>query len=108
MSDDFGGEWLAELESCFDDLARYRMPFGRYEGAPIYDLPYEYLHWFVERGGGFPKGRLGELMEFVYHSKADGSEAIFAPLRKAAGGRHSLQQKPRGKRQHWIDGGGED
>ena len=72
MSDDFGGEWLAELESCFDDLARYRMPFGRYEGAPLYDLPYEYLYWFVERGGGFPKGRLGELMEFVYHSKADG------------------------------------
>lgn len=104
MSEDIGEQWLAELESRFDDLARYRMPFGRYEGAPLYDLPYEYLHWFVERGGGFPSGRLGELMEFVYHSKADGSEAVFAPLRKAAGGRHSLQQRPRSKRQHHIDG----
>ncbi len=105
MSEDFGAEWMAELAGRFDDLAHYRMPFGRYEGVPIYDLPYEYLHWFVERGGGFPTGRLGELMEFVYHTKADGSEAVFVPLRKAAGGRHSLRQRPEVKREHRIDGG---
>ena len=103
MSDGLEADWLAELESRFDDLARYRMPFGRYRGAPVYDLPYDYLHWFRERGGGFPGGRLGELMEFVYHTKADGAEAVFAPLRQAAGGRHSLRQRPAAKREHRID-----
>lgn len=97
------GEWQAELRARFDDLARYRMPFGRYEGAPLYDLPYEYLLWFVQRGGGFPSGRLGELMEFVYHTKADGAEIVFAPLRKAAGGRHPLRQRPPAKKSHRID-----
>lgn len=108
MSGDFGDEWMAELQGLFDDLARYRMPFGRYEGAPVYDLPYEYLHWFEERGGGFPPGRLGELMDFVYHTKADGAEAIFAQLRQASGGRHPLRQKPRAKREHRIRGGDDD
>ncbi|MCB1235128.1 MAG: DUF3820 family protein [Verrucomicrobiae bacterium] len=71
----------ADLADYLDDLRRYRMPFGRYRHKAIHDLPYEYLHWFVERGEGFPTGRLGELMEFVYHVKATGAEAIFGRLR---------------------------
>ena len=70
-----------DLAEYFFDLARYRMPFGRFKGAAIHDLPLEYLRWFPERGGGFPQGRLGELMEFVCQVKTDGAEAIFAPLR---------------------------
>lgn len=84
------------LQLLFEDLAHTRMPFGRYgpeamppDGAPLYDLPWEYLHWFAERG--FPKGRLGELMEMVYHIKGDGADEVFAPLRRQAGGRHSLR-----------------
>lgn len=76
----------ADLADYLADLALYRMPFGRFKNAPIYDLPIEYLNWFLEKGGGFPKGRLGELMEFVYHTKSDGAEMIFAPLRKARRG----------------------
>jgi len=72
-----------DLAEIFEDLLRYRMPFGKYNGRFIFNLPYEYLHWFVERGNGFPDSRLGELMDFVYHAKADGSEAIFSPLKKA-------------------------
>ncbi|MCB1078545.1 MAG: DUF3820 family protein [Verrucomicrobiae bacterium] len=75
-------DFKADLADYFADLARYRMPFGRYQNRAIYDLPLEYLQWFVERRGGFPSGRLGELMSFVYHTKADGAEMIFAPLRK--------------------------
>jgi uncharacterized protein (DUF3820 family) len=45
-------------------------------------LPYEYLDWFMEKGDGFPNGRLGELMDFVYRTKGVGAEAIFARLRK--------------------------
>jgi uncharacterized protein (DUF3820 family) len=70
-----------ELADNFADLEVVRMPFGRYKHSPIHKLPYEYLHWFVEKGDGFPSGRLGELMEFVYHTKANGSEIIFSRLR---------------------------
>lgn len=80
---------LLKLASYFEDLKRYRMPFGRYgpdnfppAGKPIFELPHEYLIWFKEKGGGFPKGRLGELMEFVYEVKSASAEEIFAALRE--------------------------
>lgn len=71
-----------ELAGYLAELEIYRMPFGRYKDHPLYALPYEYLHWFVEKGDGFPSGRLGELMEFVYHTKASGSEIVFSRLGK--------------------------
>lgn len=69
-----------ELAENLSDLVDFRMPFGRYRGSKIHRLPYEYLHWFVEKGDGFPSGRLGELMEFVYHTKAAGAEIVFSKL----------------------------
>lgn len=72
----------AELADLFADLESYRMPFGRYRHSLIHTLPYEYLHWFIEKGDGFPAGRLGELMDFVYHTKANGAEEVFARLRR--------------------------
>ncbi len=89
----------AELARYLEDLARYRMPFGKFKEAPLYDLPLEYLLWFRDRAGGFPQGRLGELMSFVCETKAAGAEEIFRPLRKAAGGRHELF--PRHKMKEW-------
>jgi uncharacterized protein (DUF3820 family) len=76
----------ADLAEYLADLATYRMPFGRYQHRHIHDLPLEYLQWFLEKGGGFPTGRLGELMAFVYHTKADGAEIIFAPMRRGRSG----------------------
>ncbi|MEM7146418.1 MAG: DUF3820 family protein [Verrucomicrobiota bacterium] len=77
----------ADLAEYFSDLEVYRMPFGKFgpEGEPpdgmrVVELPWEYLHWFVERGGGFPGGRLGELMEFVYEVKGSGAGEVLAPL----------------------------
>lgn len=69
-----------ELAENLADLRTYRMPFGRFRNRKVYQLPYEYLHWFVEKGDGFPSGRLGELMEFVYQTKANGSEIVFSQL----------------------------
>ena len=69
-----------DLAEYLEDLLNYRMPFGRFEGWRLDHLPYEYLHWFPQRGGGFPSGRLGELMEFVHQTKAVGAEAVFAEL----------------------------
>ncbi len=69
-----------ELAENLADLETWRMPFGRYQNRKLHTLPYEYLHWFEEKGGGFPSGRLGELMEFVYHTKASGAEIVFSKL----------------------------
>lgn len=80
MTGEDDGGMRDELAENLTDLRVYRMPFGRYQNILLHRLPYEYLHWFIEKGGGFPKGRLGELMEFVYHIKANGAEVVFSKL----------------------------
>ena len=82
-------ELLAEIGS-------YAMPFGKYgpksyppKGVPLYDLPLEYLLWFRQKG--FPKGKLGELMETTCQVKADGADCIFDALRARGGGRTDLR-----------------
>ena len=84
------------------EIGRTHMPFGKFgpahrppEGVPIYDLPAEYLMWFANKAG-FPKGRLGQLLEIVYQMKADGSDFAFDAFRRKAGGRTALRQaRPR-------------
>lgn len=60
-------------------LARYRMPFGKYEGRLLIDLPEPYVVWFASKG--FPKGELGELLAIVHEIKVNGLEYLFIPLR---------------------------
>ena len=60
------------------DLARMEMPFGRYEGRLLIDLPEPYVVWF--RKNGFPRGRLGLLMGLLYEIKANGLEHLVRPL----------------------------
>lgn len=60
-------------------LARMRMPFGRYRGRCLIDLPEPYVVWF--RSQGFPRGKLGELLALLYDVKANGLEYLFDPLR---------------------------
>ena len=92
-----------EFKRVLAEIGNTCMPFGKYgpehfppNGLPIDELPWDYLHWFVEKGGGFPRGRLGELLKIVYHAKSDGADEIFAMNRVARGGRRSLR-KPRKK-----------
>ena len=61
------------------EIARMRMPFGRYTGTRLLDLPEPYVVWF--RRQGYPKGRLGELLATLYEIKANGFESLLAPLR---------------------------
>ena len=61
------------------ELARYRMPFGKYQGRLLIDLPEPYVVWFA--GQGFPDGKLGRLLRIVHEVKVNGLEHLFEPLR---------------------------
>ncbi len=61
-------------------LAEARMPFGKYAGRRLVDLPEEYVIWFYRNG--FPEGKLGELLQNVYEIKVNGLEYLFKPFKK--------------------------
>lgn len=56
------------------------MPFGKYEGYFLIDLPEYYLVWFKTKG--FPKGKLGEQLQLVYELKLNGLEELIRNIRK--------------------------
>jgi uncharacterized protein len=65
-------------------IANTKMPFGKYAGRELIDLPEEYLLWFAQKG--FPRGELGELMNLVLVIKSEGLEGLLKPLKgKCAG-----------------------
>lgn len=90
-----------DFRNLLIEIGQAWMPFGKFgpkdyppRGVPIMDLPPEYLSWFKERG--FPKGRLGELLESVCDLKEVGMDLVFEPMRKVNGGRVSVRKyKPR-------------
>ncbi len=61
------------------ELAAMRMPFGRYQGRRLIDLPEPYVVWFA--GRGFPEGKLGDMLRAVYEIKVNGLEYLFDRLR---------------------------
>ncbi|CCW29669.1 DUF3820 family protein [Xenorhabdus nematophila] len=63
------------------EIANTAMPFGKYKGYILIDLPEEYLLWFA-RKGSFPQGRLGALMEMTLAIKIEGLESFVKPLKK--------------------------
>ena len=60
------------------DAVSMRMPFGRFKGERLIDLPEPYVVWF--RGQGFPPGALGQRMALVYELKVNGLEKLVRPL----------------------------
>jgi len=62
------------------DLVRIRMPFGKFEGTLLCNLPVSYLEWFNRNG--FPKGKIGLLLETMYEIKLNGLEKLLEPLKK--------------------------
>lgn len=61
-------------------LAEFRMPFGKYNGRLLIDLPEPYVVWFANEG--FPRGELGDMLNIVHEIKINGLEYLFEPLRK--------------------------
>lgn len=60
-------------------LARMKMPFGKYTGRFLIDLPEEYLLWFEKQG--FPKGELGQLLALCLALKIEGLDQAVKPLK---------------------------
>lgn len=68
-------------------LVSMKMPFGKYKGTLLCDLPDFYLAWFKKQG--FPKGKLGVLLETIFEIKSNGLAFLLDPLKK--GGRYPNQ-----------------
>jgi uncharacterized protein (DUF3820 family) len=62
------------------DLIKVQMPFGRYKGTLLSDLPVSYLEWFQRQG--FPAGKLGMMLATVYEIKINGLEDILYQLKR--------------------------
>lgn len=60
-------------------LVNTPMPFGKYKGWMLIDLPEPYVVWFY--ANGFPTGPLGDLLHMLYEVKLNGLEYLFKPLR---------------------------
>jgi uncharacterized protein (DUF3820 family) len=60
---------------AFIKLSKAVMPFGKYAGRRLVDLPEAYVVWFRQQG--LPKGELGRMLETVYTIKANGLEYLF-------------------------------
>jgi len=54
------------------------MPFGKYAGRKLIQLPEPYLVWFNSKG--FPEGKLGEQLALMYEIKLNGLEEMLRPL----------------------------
>lgn len=60
------------------DLVNARMPFGRFEGEWLTDLPVFYLEWFERQG--WPQGKLGQQLATMYEIKINGINRLLPPL----------------------------
>ncbi|MES2284541.1 MAG: DUF3820 family protein [Bacteroidota bacterium] len=61
-------------------LVEMQMPFGKFKGTLLCNLPVSYLEWFQRKG--FPEGKLGMLLQTMLEIKMNGLEYLLDPLRK--------------------------
>lgn len=60
--------------SILTDITSMKMPFGKYKGTVLLNLPVSYLEWFNRKG--FPKGRLGILLQTLHEIKLNGLDYL--------------------------------
>ncbi len=61
-------------------LVTREMPYGKYKGRLIADLPGNYLNWFAREG--FPTGEIGRLLALMHEIDHNGLKSLLEPLRK--------------------------
>ena len=71
---------MLEDKQFLIDLAKMKMPFGKYKGRYLIDLPEHYLIWYKNKG--FPNGKIGKQLESVYEIQLNGLEDIVREVRK--------------------------
>ncbi|QWT47211.1 DUF3820 family protein [Azospira inquinata] len=65
-----------------EKLVRLAMPFGKYKGRVIADLPGNYLNWFAREG--FPPGEIGRLLALMQEIDHNGLKSLLLPLRRGS------------------------
>lgn len=63
------------------DIVQTKMPFGKYKGTLISDIPVSYLEWMHNKG--FPAGKLGMMLATVYEIKTNGLQAIITKVKQS-------------------------
>ena len=69
---------LSDSNQQLLDLANMKMPFGKFKGRYLVDLPEHYIIWYKNKG--FPPGKLGEQLGTIYEIKVNGLEHLIRPL----------------------------
>ena len=78
---DAAARTIAAMDSeMLQKLVQVQMPYGKYKGRLIADLPGNYLNWFAREG--FPKGEIGRLLQLMQEIDHNGLSALLDPLRK--------------------------
>lgn len=62
------------------EIVTTKMPFGRFQGRLLCNLPVSYLEWFARKG--FPQGKLGMLLQTIYEIKINGLEDLLNPIKQ--------------------------
>ncbi|HVI49564.1 MAG TPA: DUF3820 family protein [Chitinophaga sp.] len=73
-------EMMGPDPQLLKQLVEMKMPFGKYKDVLLCDLPVSYLEWFQRNG--FPKGKLGMLLETMLVIRMNGLTHLLTPLKK--------------------------
>ena len=79
ITQQIGAPFMLEKDNLIK-LARIQMPFGKYAGRVLIDLPEEYLLWFDKKG--WPAGELGQLLQLCLALKIEGLDSVVKPLKR--------------------------
>lgn len=63
------------------ELVNSKMPYGKYKGFYICDIPEHYLVWYKQKG--FPNGNLGVLMALMFEIQLNGLEYLLKPIKES-------------------------
>ena len=67
-------------QEILESLVKTEMPYGKYKGTLLCNIPVHYLEWMKRKS--FPKGKLGVQLETMYEIKLNGLEYLLNPLKK--------------------------
>jgi uncharacterized protein len=71
---------LTEDQKKLIEIAHTKMPFGKYEGWYLIDIPEYYIVWYSNKG--FPNGKLGTQLQLIYELKLNGLEELIRNIKK--------------------------